>query len=475
MEELGFELPNPEKRRSKTNNRKVVFDSACRTMFLDICKRHGLELDEEPSYVGRKYLEKQDYIRMKQKEEIADQQETILMQIDKVNENRLELAKQSSHVRANEEIIQSQKEKIKQQDTEFANNSDRIFKQGDLIEEQKNQLEKLTLEIDDIESLLQDVSDVAYEKAVEEVTNEVMIKTRQDDIQLIEGTKNWIDQPQRKASEKEKNYAKNRLDGVIKKIMKAMTAVQTVKDSLLQSKTKVKVVNEIKEKARPSIMSRLAEKKKELAERVRKLKETGGSLAQIFVIILKTIDYYSVAEIEQLKEILNTLGKQSVCERLKARGDGYLNAGYYFAAVRCYESIIKDYKGKDLLAADYAKVYHNLGTAYARMFMYDKAVIYYDEAYRTGQHEESKKCSIAALIMAKKDKEPVNVDVDEDEYVVQKELETLMDNARYSDEYRELEDIARLKADGNLAQYNRAVDERLDRWRTAYIKYSKTF
>ena len=194
---------------------------------------------------------------------------------------------------------------------------------------------------------------------------------------------------------------------------------------------------------------------KELAERVRKLKETGGSLAQIFVIILKTIDYYSVAEIEQLK--------------------GILNAGYYFAAVRCYESIIKDYKGKDLLAADYAKVYHNLGTAYARMFMYDKAVIYYDEAYRTGQHEESKKCSIAALIMAKKDKEPVNVDADEDEYVVQKELETLMDNARYSDEYRELEDIARLKADGNLAQYNRAVDERLDRWRTAYIKYSKTF
>ena len=213
----------------------------------------------------------------------------------------------------------------------------------------------------------------------------------------------------------------------------------------------------------------------ELAARVKKLKESGAPLAQILVTILKSIDYYSVAEIEQLKEILNTLGKQSVCERLKARGDGYLNAGYYFAAVRCYESIIKDYKGKDLLAADYAKVYHNMGTAYARMFMYDKAVIYYDEAYRTGQHEESKKCSIAALIMAKKDKEPVNVDTDEEEYVVRKELETLMDNARYSDEYRELEDIARLKADGNLAQYNRAVDERLDRWRTEYIKYSKTF
>lgn len=202
----------------------------------------------------------------------------------------------------------------------------------------------------------------------------------------------------------------------------------------------------------------------ELAARVKKLKESGASLAQILVTILKSIDYYSVADIEQLKEILNTLGKQSVCERLKARGDGYLNAKFYFAAISCYESIIKDYKGKDLLAADYAKVYHNLGTAYARMFMYEKAVEYYDEAYRLGQHEESKKCSIAASIMAKKDKEPVNVDVQEDEYVVQRELETLMDNARYSDEYRELEDIDRLKGDGNLTQFNQAIDAKLTSW-----------
>ena len=267
LKELGFELPNSEKKRSKTNNRKVVFDSACRTMFLDICKRHGLELDEEPAYGGRAYLEKQDFIRMKQKEEIAHQDNMIEEQRKRVNENILQIVQQTRTVQKNDKTIQKQEEKIAQQDKEFADNSNRIFKQGDLIEEQKNQLEKLTLEIDDIESLLQDVSDVAYEKAVEEVTNEVMIKTRQDDIQLIEGTKNWIDQPQRKASEKEKNYAKNRLDGVIKKIMKAMTAVQTVKDSLLQPKTKVKVVNEIKEKARPSIMNRLAEKKKELAER----------------------------------------------------------------------------------------------------------------------------------------------------------------------------------------------------------------
>ena len=184
----------------------MTFDAACRTIFLDICKRHGLELDEEPAYGGRAYLEKQDFIRMKQKEKIAEQDNMIEEQRKRVNENILQIVKQTRMVQENDETIQKQEEKIAEQDKEFSANSDRIFKQGDLIEEQKNQLEQLTLKIDDIESLLQDVSDVAYEKAVEEVTNEVMIKTRQDDIRLIEGTKNWINQPERKASKKKHPY-----------------------------------------------------------------------------------------------------------------------------------------------------------------------------------------------------------------------------------------------------------------------------
>ena len=67
LETLGFELPNPEKKAGRFNNRKMVFDATCRILLFDICKKHGLELEEEPSYGGKEYLEKQDYIRMKGK------------------------------------------------------------------------------------------------------------------------------------------------------------------------------------------------------------------------------------------------------------------------------------------------------------------------------------------------------------------------------------------------------------------------
>ena len=263
LEELGFELPNPEKKRSKTNNRKVVFDSACRTMFLDICKRHGLEIDEEPSYGGRQHLEKQDYIRMKQKEEIAVQQEMLNQQRDKVNANHLELARQSNHVRANEKVIQSQKEKIEQQEKEFKenfiSNSDRILSQGELLEEQREELQQLTLRIEDVENLLDEVSSEAYDKAVDKVAEETMRATRKDDIRLAEDSKRWIQSPERKASRKEKEYAINRLDGLIKKIEYAMEkAVVRVVRQLKQPEKKKAVVEEIKKEVKPSIREKLA-------------------------------------------------------------------------------------------------------------------------------------------------------------------------------------------------------------------------
>lgn len=92
---------------------------------------------------------------MKQKEEIAEQQETIEQQIDIVNANRLDIAKQSIMVRGNEQKIQEQEEKLVQQENEFKekflSNSDRLFRQGDLIEEQEQQLKQLTLRIEDVE------------------------------------------------------------------------------------------------------------------------------------------------------------------------------------------------------------------------------------------------------------------------------------------------------------------------------------
>ena len=77
LEALGFDLPDPGKPLSRRNNRKITFDAACRKMLFEIAKRHGLELEEEAEYGNRKYLEKQDFILAKQKEQLAAQQDRL--------------------------------------------------------------------------------------------------------------------------------------------------------------------------------------------------------------------------------------------------------------------------------------------------------------------------------------------------------------------------------------------------------------
>lgn len=72
MGAMGIELPKPDKKESRHNNRKMTFDKECRELLAQIAAEHGVVVDLTPTYGGREYMEKQDYIIAKQKEEIEE-------------------------------------------------------------------------------------------------------------------------------------------------------------------------------------------------------------------------------------------------------------------------------------------------------------------------------------------------------------------------------------------------------------------
>ena len=73
------------------------------------------------------------------------------------------------------------------------------MKQKEQMAAQEQKLEELTLKIEDVETLLDDVSDAAYDKAVEVVTDTVRQETHKEDIRLVEESKKWVLSPERKA------------------------------------------------------------------------------------------------------------------------------------------------------------------------------------------------------------------------------------------------------------------------------------
>ena len=204
LETLGFELPDPDKPLSRRNNRKISFDAACRKMLFEIAKRHGLELEEEAEYGNRKYLEKQDFILAKQKEQLAAQQ---------------------------------------------------------------SKLDELTLKVSDMETLLEDVSAVAYDKAVEVVSDVVRTETRKEDMRMIEDTKKWVLSPERKAPKVTREYTAKHLDTVLDKFLKTMQTTATrLQEKLLKPEVRQKGKEQVKEKARDSVLHLLSRLQAERAQ-----------------------------------------------------------------------------------------------------------------------------------------------------------------------------------------------------------------
>ena len=71
LEQMGVELPNPNKPRSRFNNRKMTFSRMCREHLLQICREHGLEIEEIPQEKSRSGLSHVAYMTRQEEENAA--------------------------------------------------------------------------------------------------------------------------------------------------------------------------------------------------------------------------------------------------------------------------------------------------------------------------------------------------------------------------------------------------------------------
>ena len=167
-----------------------------------------------------------------------------------------------------------------------------------------------------------------------------------------------------------------------------------------------------------------------LAQRLTIMKSNNELLASMLVTILKSVDYYSLEQIEKISEILNTLDNQNAYERLGLRGDSFLSNECFYKAVDCYKLIIDEYS---------------------------------NAAY---------KCYLVAKRFMDKDGSVINEDVPEEEYIIRRKIEQLMDNAAYQDEIRKLNDTEKYKNAGDVAGYHKVLDDILTNWKQDYYKYT---
>lgn len=119
----------------------------------------------------------------------------------------------------------------------------------------------------DSETLIQEVSTVAYEKAVEIVSDkarEEALNTAEEQIVIY---KEWLSSPDRKASEKMRNYAISQMESLGKNIRSAVRKLSDrLKEIFRKPEVKKEMTEMIEKKSRASVLQKLQEKQRIITE-----------------------------------------------------------------------------------------------------------------------------------------------------------------------------------------------------------------
>lgn len=215
-------------------------------------------------------------------------------------------------------------------------------------------------------------------------------------------------------------------------------------------------------------------KLKELAAKLRLLIEGGSSLGEFVTTILEETFYCGEEEIGQVKQVLMNNVGLGFAQKRKARGDNLLRTKKYTLAVDEYMYALQCLKQEEEPEL-YAAIVHNTGTAYAQLFLFEKAADCYREACEIHEDKESRIQYLAAmrLSMRKEKYDRMLLQYGYDPEIV-KEVEERMNQSRlHSPDSAYAKALAETKAlqnIGKVSEYYESIENTLNDWKQEYRK-----
>lgn len=136
-----------------------------------------------------------------------------------------------------------------------------------------------------------------------------------------------------------------------------------------------------------------------LAESLRDIMRSRGPLSDFAEAILRQTAYLVEPEIQEVLAALRTLEEKSDFECGKIRADRLMEQDKYLGAIYEYKRLLDSGETEGQKAALMGDIWHNLGTAYTRLFLFEEAADCYERAYLMNPRGESlRECLMCFLL-----------------------------------------------------------------------------
>lgn len=200
-----------------------------------------------------------------------------------------------------------------------------------------------------------------------------------------------------------------------------------------------------------------------LADELRSMHAKKCSIASMAGIILDYVGYNTKKEVDKTEEILRENAGMDIYQKRLSRADFLMTNGRYSMAFKEYEFILAN--TPDMNRKLRARIEHNEGVMYARLFLFDRAEKMFLKAFEDGKNPESYIQYLSAVRMKLSPKEYVGFVADNEEaYEASLELEKRMNEALEiydgSDDKHSLGTISVIKAEGKMHEYYTEIGEK---------------
>lgn len=196
------------------------------------------------------------------------------------------------------------------------------------------------------------------------------------------------------------------------------------------------------------------------------------SLGEFVSTILEMTGYIDEDELRKVKQILVDNASLSFSEKRKKRADNLLMSRKFTRAIDEYQYILNGMKPSDDKEI-YALILHNIGVAYAQLFMYDKAAYYFREAMELCDNRDILIHYLQSLRMTMKREtyERFVIRMGYEDSII-KEVDTRLLEAQNSqpesDYSRSIEEIKDLRREGKISEYYKRIESTFAGWKLEY-------
>ena len=210
-----------------------------------------------------------------------------------------------------------------------------------------------------------------------------------------------------------------------------------------------------------------------LAEKLRDIMHMDGRLSEFIRVLLKECGYSPKDTIKEVVQILQEMEEKSDFECNKVRADRLMEKEKYLSSIYEYRRLLDSNEAGEQPKQLIGNIWHNLGTAYVRLFLFAEAVHCYEKAYKyNGNQESLKECMIAQQCLVEDTDFEVYIQKYHVEEALLEEIRKEIMVEQHSEAVKKFEnrlaEISVMNNPSQRAEYYRAIGEIIFNWKEEY-------